>query len=96
MTEKSGAKWANGPWRTGRKVPDKIELRAGQRAVLSKTGPVVTWVHDDADAALIAAAPEMYEALDELLRVASAFTHDQLDAKERGRAALAKARGEVR
>ena len=47
---------------------------------------------DEEDAALIAAAPELYEALDELLE--AQFVPDKYHAILAARAALAKARGE--
>jgi len=53
---------------------------------------VLCCAESSANASLIAAAPEMYEALD---FVSAHLTNDPLAAHERIRAALAKARGEV-
>ena len=52
---------------------------------------------DEANAALIAAAPDMYEALEELQRVyvSGNFDTEFQPALNKARAALAKARGEI-
>lgn len=50
---------------------------------------------DEANAHLIAAAPELYEALANLLAVSEGEGGTRFDAQDIARAALAKARGET-
>ncbi len=98
-------KWTKGPWvwrpaylNAGQ---DEADTLAGTVGDTEGDGMCVAAIHHDAglpavaNANLIAAAPELYEALEELVRV-------QMDgdweywrgARDRAEAALAKARGE--
>lgn len=86
----SERKWTPGPWTTG--------LDSGQWFVADQNGELVATVCewstalDQADAHLIAAAPEMYEALDAL---AYHPAHQDTAMGRRARDILAKARGEA-
>ena len=56
---------------------------------------VVDFVYEEADARLIAAAPDLLEALEELLQLIEIERPDWLHTEQhRARAAIAKARGE--
>ena len=107
----SETKWISGPWHVD---PDLV-LRRGYTAISAEDhyglAQVVSRMDDadeddeytatlEASARLIAAAPELYEALEECKRVLSDLQSTQLEgtrtraAWEKARAALAKARGE--
>jgi len=61
MTEK----WTSGPW----SVAGKQTIKAGRDRWIGKTN----WNNGQANARLIAAAPEMYEALEPLAAIADAY-----------------------
>jgi hypothetical protein len=82
-------KWTHGPWTA---VPFTSDPQ--HSSVMTSSGEGVAEVFDSpANARLIAAAPELYEALDTFMRLG---TMDDQSAIDAARAALAKARGEVR
>jgi len=87
------AKFTPGPW--------VAERRNGYHDVVPEEGDVVARVHDVMDgdggfsnAALIAAAPDLYAVLLEHLAWYQGRYVDEEDIVRRTRAALAKARGE--
>lgn len=55
---------------------------------------VVDFVYEEADALLIAAAPELLEALEYVLSVTIFAGNDGEDAEKKARSAIARARGE--
>jgi hypothetical protein len=75
-----------GPWRIG-------ALESGQAAVDSASGAEVTGWVSIPDARLIAAAPDMLEALEELCLTFEAIVGGEL-ITAKARAAIKKARGE--
>lgn len=95
MSEQSN--WTPGPWHAGREdmatIVDGYDSKwiyAGNTYIAVSSGMQVGWDEVMANARLIAAAPELYEALYDLWyenQVPSAY-HDRVTA------ALAKARGE--
>ena len=93
-------KWTPGPWRVdSRHVGLMIESDPhGPRALASISTPIDDI--DRANAALIAAAPELYEALEaltkdeELILAAHGIEPSGNRLVKQARAALAKARGE--
>lgn len=94
----SKTKWTPGPWHVAA-LTKSFGVYAQDGTAIAKVGGAYGVGHDrrKADALLIAAATEMYEALNEAYR---AFSHDDEGAVwadttiEKARAALAKARGE--
>jgi len=93
-------KWTPGPWYVG--APDDCYCIAevGSRAVYPVAGRVYQNADsDEADAHLIAAAPELYEALDELADLMQGVIEGDYRPDsftlQIARAALAKARGET-
>lgn len=88
-------KWTPGPWHVEGNASSTIAARHDGRAEISEacaTGDM-TYEEMRANAALIAAAPELYEALDTFMRLG---TMDDQSAIDAARSALAHARGEVR
>ncbi len=87
-------KFTPGPWKIG-------AYESGRMAVDGANGEEVTGYIDIEDAHLIAAAPELYEALKELCRYAEDSDGCQYGTlstklvKDIANAALAKARGEA-
>ena len=106
MTEK----WTPGPWRVARNKHNRavapwtgaigIEAPEDEGGMLAIPS-IVAWTTrgcPSANARLISAAPELYEALDRLLIVAYSEAYKSDDdriAEAMAAAALAKARGEV-
>jgi len=83
------AAWTPGPWRAGVDVNDQPFV---------KGGGIYEEINREEDAHLIAAAPDLYDALAEMARlsVGGAATDEQLNTAEaNARTALAKARGET-
>lgn len=86
-----------GPWFAQRAIKDGwyIVARDARQMVVhthdteEEYGPI-----DDADARLIAAAPELLEALENLLKVHEGEGGTQHHAGDMARAAIAKAKGE--
>jgi hypothetical protein len=104
MTSTNEKKWSEAPWTVA--VPEskaerqKLYVRCALRLDGAPAGIAVAHVTSaagfaerDANAHLIAAAPELYEALDAFMRLG---TMDDQSAIDAARAALSKARGEVR
>jgi hypothetical protein len=105
----SGA-WTKGPWRVVKDSRHVVDVLAGNRDVVSVYGGGVGLEYRDANAHLIAAAPDLYAALDGLL---AAYSEPDQQiccnghecgcrgasvrdlAEHHARAALAKARGEA-
>ena len=98
--------WTTGPWEA---IFDSEEMPMGDWGVISNhydpIGETVWVAHtyhglsrERADAHLIAAAPDLYEALAELLRVDDEWhgsvNSEMADARNKARTALTKARGE--
>ena len=87
-------KHTTGPWKTQTHISlDRLEIRDadGRRiAVCAMDYPMSAKTHD-ANASLIAAAPEMLEALQEIIAAADGDGWSQLDASfTKARAAVAK------
>ncbi len=104
------AKWTKGPWVVGQSAWDEFELCVDTGYGCEPTGmpneicPIASSHHDGewgaedkANARLIAAAPELYEALDMLMDASGPGDAEQIPAEERENimALLAKARGET-
>lgn len=94
-------KWTPGPWKVG-PVDDTVVTAADGSVVAEIDGDYnqpETWRIMEANARLIATAPELYEALEGLVRYAIAVRHtagmgkDQSARLERAQAVLVKARG---
>ena len=92
----SEPKWTPGPWYTASDFVGPYRLVAGDTTI-AQIG------HDDAqtcvaNCALIAAAPELYEALARLLKwvkpLVSGTDREEIDSIEQACVALRKARGE--
>jgi hypothetical protein len=94
------SKWTPGPWKAKRE-----SVHAGCVATCrghKKDGWFEVWspnwsggIDQEANANLISAAPDLYEALSSLIEALNTGTlREADDAKEAGVAALAKARGE--
>lgn len=86
------AKFTRGPW----KARMNCDVMAGERLVaVCMTG----WLREDrANAHLIAAAPEMYEVIEEIaeMKIADCDAHDAANyMRDAARALLAKMRGEA-
>jgi hypothetical protein len=108
MASTNETKWTKGPWSVGaRFIEGENEVldaegfsvadpsifasrKARNGRIVKRVRPVEEQV---ANANLIAAAPELYEALDAFMRLG---TMDDQSAIDAARAALSKARGEVR
>ncbi len=100
MTDKQDKpKFTPGPWR----IQDKWEIRGVNNGVkgyepVERDGVICTinsWLlQGDANAALIAAAPEMYELLDDIRANYQAMPNP-VEVERRIEAVLAKARGET-
>ena len=86
----SETKFTPGPWKIG-------AYESGRMAVDGANGEEVTGYIDIEDAHLIAAAPELYEALKLLVSYGNVFAHKsgQASPYEMAQTALAKARGEA-
>ena len=93
-------KWTKGPWvitdmgtliSEGGNVNHPIEVAGLNIAHFSR---YECKTHQSANANLIAAAPDLYEALENLLNVINGDGGTKPDARELCHAALAKARGE--
>lgn len=91
----SETKWTPGPWSFQEIDPSDKDWGACEIWADPSDEPVSTMVLSVDNARLIASAPELYEALDQLL---DDMGEDGLSvcraAKDQARAALAKARGE--
>lgn len=73
----------------------KLTADHGKTAIVSGCGCCDSpWVSCEADAHLIAAAPELLEALENLLKVHEGEGGTQHNAADMARAAIAKAKGE--
>lgn len=106
----SGKKWTPGPWSAGYCIYGKFDHVAvhGQRPQPGYIVPCVCLVaprseeteEDKANARLIAAAPELYDVLEELLGYSEppcggcGCINAPLSVYHKAKAALAKARGE--
>jgi hypothetical protein len=91
-TEKSEVKWSPGPWWV---VVDENEVMSSNGGNIADCWSAFAGIDDDeatANAHLIAAAPDLYEALAEAADPLSGYLCGP--ALDRARAALAKARGE--
>ena len=103
-TEKKWTKWTKGPWRVNPYTTSDDLLISGDGCTLAripdaKHGQHLTVIESEANANLIAAAPEMYEALEWMLPMAEAYlkhapSHPDNAKLETTRYVLAKARGE--
>ncbi len=100
MTER---KWTPGPWALHMLPPEESmmgqegewNISAQEDDMLFGKTPYYPYVSDNiADAHLIAAAPDLYEALDNLLKCHEGEGGTKYHAGDIARAALAKARGE--
>jgi hypothetical protein len=104
MATTNETKWSEAPWTVA--VPEakaerqKLFVRCARRIDGAPAGIAVAHVtaaagsaERDANAVLIAAAPDLYAALEAFMRLG---TMDDQAAIDAARAALAKARGEVR
>ena len=95
-------KWTPGPWRAVMGSRHVVDVFAGDRDVVSVYGGGVGFEYRDANAHLIAAAPDLYAALETLSALnddsgpfGGEIYQDRVDrAWSAARAALAKARGE--
>ena len=97
-------KYEEGPWEIGvdelgEQLPGFVPINADRHGSLA----LVVWVMEDdkrtpeceANAHLIAAAPDLYEALEDALQELETMSYSHYERLERKiRAALAKARGE--
>ena len=88
-------KWTPGPWRAVMGSRHVVDVFAGDRDVVSVYGGGVGFEYRDANAHLIAAAPDLYAALDGLLGLLDAGSLYEPQAYA-ARAALAKAIGETK
>lgn len=91
------SEWTKGPWRikTGpNNQPDECDLTiAGDIFLLADIkGP--NYAHCEANANLIAAAPDLYEALEIMFEATTAHSPYFENVSRQARSALAKARGE--
>ena len=75
-------KWTPGPWSA-----DEFEIRSADRVICEA-------FQGEEDATLIAAAPELYEALNNIVGSMALEFGDDCEEVIAARAALAKARGE--
>ena len=96
----SETKWTPGPWRVGFEGSATSQLAERNKDCDCPPfafGQTVGVVCNRSDAHLIAAAPELYQALEELAEEASwsAAAVDKNGALDKALAALAKARGET-
>ncbi|MFT8354547.1 MAG: hypothetical protein ABF617_08075 [Gluconobacter japonicus] len=91
----SEAKFTKGPWRPGFKNIGYVQAENG--AVIAKCQRLTSLCNLQANAHLIAAAPDLYEALDGLIGVTDRPSAPDYvrDAIRAAHAALAKARGEA-
>lgn len=80
-----------GPWKVHKK-PVRIGFAEYEIHYSDDGECVADVVYEEGDAHLIAAAPDMYKALKDML---AAFGNTENDAIEKGRKALTKARGEL-
>ncbi len=93
-------KWTKRPWEVRYRFGRKTTVVGRQRYPICDTGTApraeTNGRREEANAHLIAAAPALYEALEEILAIAEDFVPVPLKAPgfERARAALAQARGE--
>lgn len=85
-----GAGFTPGPWSF---VPWHVE--EGPSAVRAPEGWLIATTSSDANARFIAAAPELYEALEGLLATHKQGKGQCCDAADKAIDALAKARGEA-
>ena len=87
-------KWTPGPWVLVGDSRTIIESESGD-GIIGINSQSMSWLEiDDANAHLIAAAPELYDALLYVLSVCPAIDYIGEEARAEARAALAKARGE--
>ncbi len=87
------AKHTPGEWVVGDAPDSRVAVYAGNAciAVVGEQGyPVI-----DADARLIAAAPELLEALELVENAFSSCTYDRVLVRRRVNAAIAKAKGQL-
>ena len=90
-------KWTPGPWRAVMGSRHVVDVFAGDRDVVSVYGGGVGFEYRDANAHLIAAAPDLYAALEAMTARMSLYSGHHDDAlTAMGKAALAKARGETK
>ena len=87
------AKFTKGPWVARGKTPSRIYgmQRKDKEVIVAATGSVIN--EAGANAHLIAAAPEMYEMLEYVMKCAAMQDNLTIDANEISKL-LAKARGE--
>lgn len=90
-----------GPWKTFRPygtIYIKARLRGSTIQEVASCGPTETPEQQEANARLIASAPELLEALRELLDACkdAKFSSDPFDAIPNARTAIAKATGETK
>lgn len=83
-------KWTKGPWRLA-PYDSRLIWDARGLCVADLTSPDRLGYSAEADARLIAAAPDLYEALEAFLQLDDANHQAAID---KARAALARARGE--
>ena len=81
-------KWSKGPWQIG-------AIESGRFAVDDRDGEEVTGWIEEHNANLIAAAPDLVEALENLVDVVYGVGGTKPDAHNMARASLAKAYGET-
>mgnify|MGYP000886265515 CR=1 FL=1 len=89
-------KFTKGPWRVG-PVDDTLVMDANREEIAQALGDHdgEDWESVYANAALISAAPDLYEALSDLVCILELDTRSHVfDAVCSARAALTKARGE--
>jgi hypothetical protein len=106
QTSSSDGGWTPGPWTVeGPLRPGRTYRISSPRGLVTYVGDPVTFTSDRANASLIAAAPDLAEALEELHRECIAAAEREgttwplsgpaRDLDNKCRAALRKARGEA-
>jgi hypothetical protein len=85
-------KWTPGPWEMGWMPADEQCRHTVETADRGQV--IATKIRSVADAQILAAAPDLYEALAEIVRVLDSLGGVQSSRVIAARAALAKARGE--
>ena len=87
-------KHSSGQWETDDYgTPEPLDGIRAQFVILSQDGPVA-YVYTEADARLIVAAPELLEALREMVSMVEMVIPFETPRQRKARAAIAKATGE--